>query len=233
VSSDITILADDYWRYHLETNPTTAHMQGDYRGADRFESTSRAFEDSDIAKLREFGARARAVDPTGLSDTDALTREVLIYEVESNADLQETRQAEFAADPIFGIHIYAQLLPSMLSVPDADVAAVMADKWKGYAGAMDELTERLREGVASQRTPPEFAVSLVIGQLDDWLALPIESDPLMMTQTPPEFTDEQTEAYQAGIAEAIVDWVRPAVERFRDVLRDEVLPVSRPAGSEG
>ncbi len=233
MSDEITTLADEYWKYHLETNPTTAHMQGDYRGADRFESVSRAFEDSDIAKLREFGARARAIDTAGLSETDALTREVLIYEVESNADLQETRQAEFAADPIFGIHIYAQLLPPMLSVPDADVAAVMADKWRSYAGTMDESTERLREGIASNRTPPEFAVNLVIGQLDDWLALPIESDPLMMTQPPPSFSEEETEAYRAGIGEVVSDSVRPAVERYREVLRDEVLSASRPAGSEG
>ena len=233
MTDDITSVAEEYWQYSLENNPTTAHMQGDYRYADRFENATRAFEDSNIGKLREFGARARAIDPTGLNDADALTREVLIFEVESAADLEETRQAEFGVDPIFGIHVYSQLLPPMLSVPDADVASVMVDKWKSYAGTVDQLTERFREGVASNRTPPEFAVNLVVGQLNDWLDLPIESDPLLMTQTPPEFGAEETEAFKAGITEAVRDAVRPAVERQRDVLQDEVLPVSRPLGSEG
>jgi uncharacterized protein (DUF885 family) len=233
MNDDLASLVDEYWDFYLETNPTTAHMQGDYRYADRFETTTREFEDTDIAKSRAFAARARGIDPEGLSETDALTREVLIYELETSADLTETRQAEFAVDPIFGLHIYAQLLPTMLSVPDGEVAAVMADKWRSYARTLDEATERLRQGVAADRTPPEFAVTGVIAQLDQWLALSVEDDPIMMTQAPPEFSDAEVEAYRAGIADVVSDAVRPAVERQRDMLRDEVLPVSRPTGSEG
>jgi uncharacterized protein (DUF885 family) len=95
------------------------------------------------------------------------------------------------------------------------------------------MTERFREGVASNRTPAEFAVNAVIAQLDEWLALPIEEDPLLMTQTPPDFSDEQTEAYKTALVDVARDAVRPAIERQRDVLRNEVLPVSRPEGSEG
>ena len=208
-------------------------MYGDYRYADRMEDASRSAEDENITRLREFGARARAIDPSTLSPEDALTREVLIFEVESKADLEETRQAEFAVDPIFGLHIYAQLMPPMLSVPDADVAAAMVEKWKSYAGTIDQMTERFREGVAAGRTPAEFAVEAVIGQLDDWLALPIEQDPLLMTQVPPDFSDEQTLEWKETLAETVRESVRPAVERQRDVLRDEVLPDSRPVGSEG
>jgi uncharacterized protein (DUF885 family) len=233
VTDDIRSLAAEYYEYELETNPTTAHMRGDYRFADRFEAANRAFEDANIAKLREFGARARTIDPDTLDHQDALTREVLIYEVETRADLEETRQAEFAVDPIFGLHIYAQLLPPMLSVPDAGVAAAMVDKWKSYAGTIDEMTERFREGVASNRTPAEFAVNDVIAQLDEWLALPIDDDPLLKTQVPPDFNDEQTAEYRQALATAVADTVRPAVERHRDALRDEVLPASRPEGSEG
>ncbi|MFB3099234.1 MAG: DUF885 family protein, partial [Acidimicrobiia bacterium] len=83
------------------------------------------------------------------------------------------------------------------------------------------------------RTPAEFAVEAVIAQLDDWLALPIEQDPLLMTQEPPDFTDEQTSEWKETLAETVRESVRPAVERQRDVLRDEVLPESRPVGSEG
>ncbi len=233
MSSDLRSLADEYHEYDMKQNPTTAHMSGDYRYADRMEDASRSAEDENIARLREFGARARAIDPSTLSPEDALTREVLIFEVESKADLDETRQTEFAVDPIFGLHIYAQLLPPMLSVPNADVAAAMVEKWKSYAGTIDQMTERFREGVAAGRTPAEFAVEAVIAQLDDWLALPIEQDPLLMTQVPPDFSDEQTLEWKETLADTVRESVRPAVERQRDVLRDEVLPESRPMGSEG
>ena len=233
MTEDIRSLADEYNEYDLEHSPTSAHMRGDYRYADQFEQATRASEDANIAKLREFGARARTLDPTTLDPDDALTREVLIFEVESMADLEEAREAEFQVDPIFGLHIEAQLLPPMLSVPHADVADAMVSKWAAYAETLDQMTERYREGVASNRTPAEFAVTSVIHQLDEWLALPIEEDFLLMTPAPPEFSDEQTAAFKVALAAVARDTVRPVVERQRDVLRDEVLPVSRPEGSEG
>jgi uncharacterized protein (DUF885 family) len=232
-STEIRTLADEYFEYLTETNPTDAHMRGDYRYADRWEDFSREAEDANIAKLREFGARAYAIDPAGLSADDALTREVLIFETETKAALEEMHMAEFAVDPIFGAQVYAKLLPPMLSVPTTEVADAMVQKYKGYGHSFDQLTERYRQGIESGRTPAAFAVDGVIAQLDEWLALPIDEDPLLKTQAPPDFSDEQTAAWKAALAEVISDHVRPAVARQRDALRDEVLPVSRPEGKEG
>ena len=226
-------LADEYFEYLTETNPTEAHMRGDYRYADRFEDASREAEDANVARLREFGARAYAIDPVGLSVDDALTREVLIFETETKSALEEMHMAEFAVDPIFGLQVYAKLLPPMFSVPTADVAAAMLGKYKGYGRVFDQMTERYREGIASGRTPAAFAVAGVIAQLDEWLASPVEEDPLLNTQVPPDFTEEQAAGWKTALSGVIADAVRPAVARQRDALRDEVLPASRPEGKEG
>ena len=55
--------------------------------------------------------------------------------------------AEFAVDPIFGVQVYARLLP-MLSVPNAEVAEAMISKYGTNATALDQLTEQYREGIA-------------------------------------------------------------------------------------
>jgi uncharacterized protein (DUF885 family) len=232
-TSPIRTLAYEYFEYLCETQPTEAHLRGDYRYADRFEDLSRSAEDSDVAVLRGFAAKAYAIDPSGLSDDDALTREVLIFETETKAALGEMHTAEFAVDPIFGMQVYAKLLPPMLSVPNADVADAMVEKYRSYGAALDQLTERYREGIASKRVPPAFAVDGVVVQLDEWLSLPIDQDPLLSAQVPPDFTDEQTVEWRAALAEVVRDAVRPAVERQRDVLRDEVRSVARPEGQEG
>jgi len=226
-------LADEYFEYLTETNPTEAHLRGDYRYADRWEDMSREAEDANVAKLREFGAQAYAMHPSGMSADDVLTREVLIFETETKAALEEMHMAEFAVDPIFGFQVYAKLLPPMMSIPDADVAAAMVEKYKGYGRSFDQITERYREGVASRRTPAAFAVDGVISQLDEWLALPIDEDPLLNVQTPAGFTKAQTDEWKAALADVIHSAVRPAVARQREALRDEVLPVARPAGKEG
>jgi uncharacterized protein (DUF885 family) len=233
LSDDIRSIADEYHEHNMEQSPTSAHLIGDYRYADRTEDVSRANEDAKITALRQFAGRARALDPAALSVDDALTREVLIFDAESRADLAETRSAEFGVDPIFGWHIEARLLPPVLSIPNAEVAEAMVDKWSNYGRTMDQATERLREGVAGSRTPAAFAVTDVIKQLEEWLALPVEDDPLLTIQSPPEFSDEDAAAWRERLARSVADSVRPAVERQRDVLRDEVLPVSRPDGREG
>ena len=232
-TSEIRALADEYFEYLSAAEPTESHLRGDYRFADRFEDMSRAAEDARVAALRGFVARAQAIDPGDLSENDALTREVLIFEAGTKAALEDMRMAEFAVDPIFGVQVYATLLPPMLSVPNAEVAEAMISKYRGYAAALDQLTERYREGVASGRVPPLFAVNDVISQLDGWLALPVENDPLLSTQTPEDFSDEETAAWRVSLTHVVRDDVRPAVERQRDMLRDELRPVARPEGKEG
>ncbi|MCJ7780015.1 MAG: DUF885 family protein, partial [Acidimicrobiia bacterium] len=162
----IRTLADEYFEYLAETKPTEAHMRGDYRYAHRWEDFSREAEDANVAKLREFGARAYAIDPSGLSTDDALTREVLIFETETTAALEEMHLAEFAVDPIFGFQVYAKLLPPLVSIPTAEVAAAMVEKYKAYGRSFDQMTDRYRQGIVSGHTPPAFAVDGVIAQLD-------------------------------------------------------------------
>ena len=53
------------------------------------------------------------------------------------------------------------------------------------------------------------------------------------TQVPDDFTESQTASYRAALTEVVQDFVRPAIERQRDVLRDDVRPVARPEGEEG
>ena len=79
MSDDLQQLADDYWEATLRlpadrtgtcsaTTPTSAS----------WEHVSREAEERHVAELRDFAARAEAVDPDGLDDEQRLTREVLI-----------------------------------------------------------------------------------------------------------------------------------------------------------
>ena len=85
MNPDLRALADEYWDYTLEKHPTSAHMLGDYRFMDRMEDASRAAEDADIAKQRDFAARARAFDSEAMSPSDLVTKETLLYEAETTA----------------------------------------------------------------------------------------------------------------------------------------------------
>ncbi len=226
-NTDLDQLASAYWAHYLETNPTEAHLLGVYRYAAFYEDSTRDAEDRRVAALRRFAADATAIDPDGLDDDERVTRAVLAHEATTQADLLEVRLPELGADPIFGPQVVVPIVLDMLSLPDPTVAEALVDKLRGVARNFGELAERLREGVAAGRVSPEFAVAGVIEQIDAQLAAPVSDDPaLAALPSPPAGVDEA--AWRDRLAEVVRQHLRPALAAYRDVLRDEVLPVARP-----
>ncbi|WP_051275846.1 DUF885 family protein [Marmoricola sp. URHB0036] len=225
MSAEIDVLAEEYWAYYLQTNPTSAHLLGEYGRAGEFEEATRAAEDAEIAALRAFAQRAEELDETGLDEQQRITRAVVASDATARADIAEARLKELAADPIFGEQVSMPILMGMLAFPDADVANALVDKFRGLGRYYRELAERQREGVAARRFPAAFAVRDTIAQLDAILSSPVADDPLLNTTPPP--TGMDVDGWKAGLREAIESDVRPGMAEYRDVLRDLVLPQGR------
>lgn len=226
-SPGIDDLAASFWEHHLRTNPTEAHLLGDYRFAGEWEDESRPAENDAVAALRGFAADAEAIDPAGLTDSEQVTRSVLVATATATADRLQARVAELGADPIFGPQAGVPIVLGMLGLPDADVADAFGAKLSGVARMYLQLAERLRQGVTSGRTPAAFAVTGAADQVDAQLALPLEESPVMRAlPAPPAGVD--AEAWRARMAAIVAEEVHPAMAVYRDTLRNEVLRHARP-----
>lgn len=226
MSDEVRQLADDFHDYTMSVNPSWAHMLGDYRFVDRFEDASRAAEDADIARSREFAARAAAIPDEGLSAQDRVTRDVVAFQASSGADVAACRLAELAVNPVFGIQVDAPITVANASLPTVEVAEALVPKLDGLGRHLRQVAARHREGVASGRTPAAFAVRETIPQLDAWLAKPLADDPLLETAPPPEGLD--VPAWRERLKAVIESSVRPALRELRDTLADVVAPHVRP-----
>jgi len=225
VTDDLEQLATEYHDFRQEAWPTFAHMQGDYRFAGQFEDVSRAAEDKDIAASRDFAARAEALPQDGLDHQGRITRSMLAWDATSRADFAEARLAEIEVDPISGWHIMLPVYLPKLGLPTVEVAEAMESKFRGIATGFRDSGKRLREGLGSGRAPARFAVDDTVGQLDAWLATPVADDPILtLGETPPEL---DREAWLGRIRAVLEQEVRPAVEAYRDILRDEIAPAGR------
>jgi len=225
VPDDVNAIAQEYFDYLLTVWPTWGHLMGNYQHADLYDDASRAGEDEEILRRREFAARAEAIPIAGLSPQDLISREMIAFDGRRNADILEARFAEFGVDPIFGpvagLPVYMPKLP----IPDATVAEAMISKVHGIARSFRDLSDRSLEGVARNRTPAAFAVDDTVAQIDRWLETPIADDPLLQTAEPTGVADP--DAWRARLRKAIETDVRPAVAVYRDVLRDRIRPESR------
>ncbi|MEO7352564.1 MAG: DUF885 domain-containing protein [Marmoricola sp.] len=226
MTDSIDTLAEEYWAHYLEVEPTEAHLLGDYSQAGRFEQVTRDSEDDEIAAMRRFAQRAERIEESSLEGQQRITRSVLASGATTRADLLEARLTELAPDPIFGQQVSMPIVVAMLALPCADVAEALVEKFSGLGRYYRELADRQREGVAAGRFPAAFAAADTVAQIDDLLATPTADDPLLVTTMPPSGLD--VDGWKARLRRVIETDVRPGLRAYRDVLRDEVLPLGRP-----
>ena len=233
MNESLKLLGDEYWEYQLETSPITALMMGDHRYGDRFDEFSREAEDKDIAALRDFVARAEAIDPADLTEEERITRQVLMFEASTNAGAAETRQAELAVNHVVGFQAMLPVLASQLPIETAEHADQLLSMYGGMARGVDEMTERLREGVTAGRTPPRHEVGATITQLDGFLAAAGADNPLLAVRVPAEFDEAAAAAWKEKLGGVVDSAIRPALQRFRDTLENEIMAVARPEERSG
>ena len=222
---EVNALAGEYFSFLLRALPSWGHLMGIYDNAGRFDDVSRAGEDEEIRSRRAFAERALAIPTEGLSAQDAITREMIAFDGQRNADILAMRFEEFGVNSIFGQQASLPVLMPKFPIPDAAVADAMIDKVHGIAGNFRDLSDRLLEGVARNRTPAAFTCDDTIAQIDRWLARPIAEDPLLATAEPTGVPD--ADAWRARLREAVETDVRPAMAQYRDTIRDRVRPHAR------
>jgi uncharacterized protein (DUF885 family) len=225
MTDEVNALAAEYFDYLLQAWPTWGHIMGNYQHADRFDDASRAGEDEEIAARRSFADRAEAIPGDGLSAQDAITRGMIVFDGRRNAEVLEARFAEFGVDPIFGQQAGLPVRWPKLPLPNADVAEAMLPKARGVAKNFRDMSDRLLEGVAKNRTPAAFACDDTIAQLDAWLAKPVEEDPLLHPDEPHGLAD--ADRWRRELRAIVENDVRPAMAHYRDTIRDRVRPHAR------
>ncbi|MDJ0961181.1 MAG: DUF885 domain-containing protein [Acidimicrobiia bacterium] len=226
-------LAADYWAYTLERSPTEGFIYGNYDHADQMEDVSRAGEDATIERLNGFADAAEALDRTGLTPDERVTRAVLIEEARGAATELSRRHAEFAVDHTMGFHVTLLQLVPQLVAPTPEIADALVGKWSKLGHTFDDLVKRLRQGIARDRTPPRIAVERTIAQIDDYLESSVSTDPFALAGAPEVFDATTEDAWRERLRETVRDVVRPAYAAYRNALRNEVLPKAREPEESG
>ncbi len=225
MADDVNALAQEYFEFLLTAWPTWGHLMGNYEHADRFDDVSRAGEDAERRARLTFAERAEAIPADGLSAQDTITREMLVFDGRRNAEVLDARLEEFGVDPIFGQVAGLPVRMPKFPIPNATVAEAMIPKVKGIAKNFRDMSDRVLEGVAANRTPAAFAIDDTVAQIDRWLSKPIDEDPLLHTAEPTGVAD--ADAWRARLRDVVEREVRPAMAAYRDTIRDKVRPAAR------
>jgi uncharacterized protein (DUF885 family) len=223
-------ITDEYWEAKLEASPLFASFLGDHRYDDRADDLSAEAEQrlrGTWAALRE---RASALDGE-LDETDRVTRDLLVHELDDNVRGIDLRLAELASDQMEGIHADLLITAAQLRAPEPEHATMALERARQFGRMLAQASERFRQGLAAGRTPARINVERSINQVDGYLSSPLESDPFANLAGPDDW--DGLEAWRGQLTDIVRDDLRPAFARYRDVLRDELLPVARPDDRAG
>ncbi|MEX0796236.1 MAG: DUF885 domain-containing protein [Acidimicrobiia bacterium] len=222
--TELNDLANEYYEWSLRTHPIEATMRGVHDHDAELDEFSREAEDNQISYLRSVAGRAEGIDDDGLSASDRVTRDVLIFETGTEADATETRMAELAVDPAFGFQAVIAVFVPQLPIETRQQADDFIARFSQLPRAVAEMNDRLAEGLANGRTPMTSAAEKTVAQLDDMLASPVDQSPFMAAQRPPDLDEGE---WRSRLADLVRDHIRPALGAYRDMIADQVQPAGR------
>jgi uncharacterized protein (DUF885 family) len=164
-----------------------------------------------------------------------VTRLALIDFVRYELGLVESGLARWSVDPLDGPQLEFLNVPSyqpFASAADGDAAI---ERWRAMGPWIDRHVDGLRASVADGLVAPRALVDSVVDELDDLLALPDEAWPLFAPARAerPGWSTAQLARSRDSVAAAIRDGIRPAFERQRAFLADELRPIARPDDRAG
>lgn len=223
---ELLALADEYWDSVMEASPSSATLLGDRRFDDRIEDLSVEAEERLAARWQGLLERVDALDPAGLATEDQVTRDLLRTELDTGIELQALKLAEMASDQMDGIHAGLLMMAPQVNAPTPESAAKLVERHRQMGTMLEQASERFRAGLEAGRTPARITIDRSLNQLDGYLRSDIAQDPFVTFAGPEDWDGEA--AWREELAEVARDVIRPAFQRYRDMLADELLPVGRP-----
>ncbi|HET9346512.1 MAG TPA: DUF885 domain-containing protein [Candidatus Limnocylindrales bacterium] len=234
-TTELVALADEAWTAAMEASPLHATLIGDRR----FLATLPPNEAGASARLagryRDLLERVRALPEELLRDADRVTRLALIDDLEHRLGLAEADVDRWAVDPLDGPQVQFLNVPSYQPLATAADAEATLERWRAMGPWIDRHVAGMRAAAAEGLIAPRALVDSVADELADLLAAPIDASPLGEPgrTTKPDWPAADRERFAAAIAAAVRDEIRPAFERQRAFLVDELRPIARPDDRAG
>lgn len=175
--------------------------------------------------LQALAAQARAVGDDGLDPQRRLTREILIEQAESAAQLAT------ADTEVFTVNLprefsAASVIRGMTKAAVTDTASGLAylARLRQLPDFLDTDLGLLDRGVAEGRAPLRRPLEVTLAELDRQLAAPVTDDPLLRVV---RAEWDGATAWREAAERILSDTVRPALSRFVAGIRQKVLAEAR------
>jgi uncharacterized protein (DUF885 family) len=219
----------DFWEFNLETSPEFASIIGDKRYNDKISDQSVKAYNENLAREEKYMVRLAAIDPTGFTDQEKVSREILIRQITNDLEAAQFKEWELPVNQMGGIYAdYPQLVEqlSFESVKDYDdwIARLRA-----IPNAFDQVMTNMSIGMDDHRVPPKILLEKTLGNVKKLANQKAEGSPLSMPlkRFPASIPAAEQERIKQEMLSVIGKQVLPAYMRFSRFMEVTYIPAGR------
>lgn len=219
----------EYWEANLAHSPEFASSIGDKRFNDKISDFSVKGYNDWLAVEQGFLMRIAAIDPTGLTDQETISRDLLLHDLTTDQEAAEFKEWEMPINQMNGIYSdYPRLVPqlSFTTVKDYDdwIARLHA-----LPKAFEQTSTNMSIGMEDHRVPPKFLLEKTLEQVKQLAEQKPEESPLALPlkKFPASISAADQERIKSEMLATLSKEVLPAYQRFARFLEVSYIPAGR------
>jgi len=175
----------EYWEDHLSHAPEFASILGDKRFNDQLNDYSVDAYNQRLARERDYIGRLGAIDTTGMSDQEVLSKDLLVRQLIEDQEESAFKPWEMPVNQFNGLQLeLPQLVPRLSFTTGKDYDDYIARLGK-VPIAFRQITDNIMTGIDDQRVPPKYLLEKVLVQVNALLAQKPEDRPCPSKNSPP------------------------------------------------
>ena len=230
---ELSQLLSDYSEEGYSLNPLIATSAGDDRFNDQFPDF---LSESYRAKSKEYFTKYKkavlAIDDSLLTDTELMSKKVLLWECDMNLDEFQFRKDLMPIDQMWSANLdFNQLASGTTAQPFKTVKDY--DNWlkrvDGYLVWLASAKKNMKEGSQKGYVLPKALIVKVIPQFESLAHGPVEDhlfySPIKLF--PDSFSDEEKSRLTQAYSEMVASKIIPAYADMATFLKEDYLPLGR------
>ncbi len=234
-SPELRELLGDHWAWMMRESPVWATRLGIHRFDDHLSQRSEA----DIAERRKAARalleRARKLDDTKLSVSDATTLRLLREELGTDVQSDVCEYELWTLSPRSNPVAEWNHLHEAHQVESVSDGKNLVARYRLIATIIDQDIDNLKRGKKRGLLPNAESTRRVIEMVEKQLAQPKPEWPLLKPakKSHDDWPPVELDAFRRDLAAIVDSAIQPAIQRYLALLKDQILPNARGPEAEG
>ncbi|MDI3254237.1 MAG: DUF885 domain-containing protein [Bacillota bacterium] len=228
-SKALETLFAEIWQDRLQHNPEFASSLGDKRWNDQLTDYSVAAYNEKLARERDYLVRLAAIDTTGLSEQEQLSKDLMARELAQDQEAALFKPWEMPVNQFSGLHSELPRLVSQLSFDTVKDYDDYIARLRKVPTAFQQITDNMMAGVDDHRVPPKYLLEKVLIQVNTIAQQKPEDTPFArpLHKFPSGISSAEQQRIKTEMLDAIQKQVLPAYARFAKFLQAIYIPAGR------